>query len=123
MCSCRPAALLVLTVRSTREEKQMTTMRVTKTDDSYTARHGVWYFTNKEQVREAVEFEAAHKFPKSCRVALTADVDDSGRRYMYFGINVKLSADSSNGGVNETGMKRIAAFEKAAAKLGIELAE
>ncbi|ASR84751.1 hypothetical protein FDI26_gp71 [Arthrobacter phage Beans] len=106
-----------------REEKQMTIMKLTKTDDSYTARCGVWYCGNKQLIAEATEFAAAHPFPKSCRVNLTIDVDIAGRKYMYYGINVKLSADDSNGGANEAGLKRIAIFEKTAAKLGIELIE
>ncbi|QED11191.1 hypothetical protein SEA_ZARTROSA_79 [Arthrobacter phage Zartrosa] len=98
-------------------------MKLTKTDDLYTARCGVWYCGNKTQIAEAVKFAESLPFPKMCRVGLTIDADIAGRKYMYLGINVKLSADAANGGANEAGMKRIAAFEKAAAKLGVELIE
>ena len=38
-------------------------------------------------------------------------------------VHVKLTADGVNGGVNETGLRRLATIRRAAAKLGVEVIE
>ena len=102
----------------------MNSMKITKTEDNYTATGTTRYFIDDAALKEE-GIEICAKFPKSARVGLrrevSVEIGERSRAFYYLHFEVKLSADAANGGKNETGMKRIATFEKAAAKLGIEL--
>ena len=102
----------------------MTAMKITKTEANYSARGTTRYYIDDAALK-AEAIALAESFPKSARVGIMMDVaveqGERSRKFYYLAFDVKLAADAANGGKNETGMKRIATFEKAAAKLGIEL--
>lgn len=92
----------------------MSTFTTTETATGFTATDTTRY--TKETIAEAEAACAA--FPKSTRIGIYRGVDTTGTAYFYLAIQVKLAADAANGGTNETGLRRIAAFKKAAATLG-----
>lgn len=98
----------------------MTSMNVTQTEAAYVAEGTTQYFLDDAELK-AQGIALSASFPKSTRVGLKLGMTTAGRKYYYLAFDAKLSADAANGGVNETGMKRISSFERAAAKLGVEL--
>ena len=75
-------------------------------------------FTSAEfaTMEEAEEF--AGLFPKSARMNAHR-VSSSRGDYYRTGVTIDLHSNGVNGGVNETGIKRIATIRKAAAKAGM----
>jgi hypothetical protein len=73
--------------------------------------------------RTQLEAEAfAFRFAKSLRVrktTLSADYEGAWKQYGYVTFEACLGASNVNGGVNETGMKRIRGFFKALANMSI----
>ena len=102
----------------------MSAMKVTKSEAAYLAEGTTRYFIDDADLK-AEGIELCAKFPKSARVglyrAVSVEAGERSRAYYFLRFEAKLAADGANGGVNETGIKRIASFEKAAAKLGVDL--
>lgn len=65
-------------------------------------------YTRFPTVAAAEEFAA--KFPKSCGLRVGGGCDADGTRYGVVTTHVNLYADGVNGGVNETGVKRLKRF-------------
>lgn len=69
----------------------------------------------------------AQRFPKSTKLAGTVNshslVNPGGPDTGIVKVFVKLAADGTNGGANETGLKRLATIRRVAARLGIEVIE
>lgn len=57
-------------------------------------------------------------FPKSCRAFTCAGRRTDGEKYAIIAMEARLVANGSNGGKNETGIKRYRAFVAKAVKLG-----
>jgi hypothetical protein len=61
-------------------------------------------------------------FPKSCRAFTCRGRRADGEKYAIIAMEARLVANGSNGGKNETGIKRYRAFIAKAAKLGFAIA-
>lgn len=93
----------------------MNTFTTTDTAGRYTATGDHRYTDGNEAST------AAAAFPKTTRVGVYRATETNGTPYYYLRFDAKLAADQANGGTNEAGLRRLAAFQKAAAKLGYTL--